>query len=134
MLHRRPQPRWDRLLSTAIGLTIGLTSLACCSAGAQRNPLADLAPTPTPPLDLSTGLSGKTDPPALTPINEEALPDAPAPNIQVPALDESKFDAGSSGTSATPQQGDRQTSPGFPPVSPTLPPLPESPAEHPGIP
>jgi hypothetical protein len=124
--HRRPLRRWARLVSTVVGLT----SLACCCAGAQRTPLADLASTPTPPLDLSTGPSGKTDLPALTPINEEALPDAPAPNIQVPAPDENNFDAGSAGTSGTPQQ----TSPGFPPVSPMPRHLPPSPVEHPSIP
>jgi hypothetical protein len=133
MLHRRPQRRWARLLSTVIGLTIGLTSLACCSAGAQRNPLADLAPTPTQPLDLSVDPSLRTDLPAFTAINDDALPDAPVPNIEVTAPDENK--SGTTPLAADPpQQDEKQTSPGFPPVSPTLRPLPESPAVHPGIP
>jgi hypothetical protein len=113
---------------------VGLASLACHCAGAQRNPLADLGFTPAAPLDLSPGPSAKPNLPPIRPLVEEALPDAPAPNIQVPAPDESNFDAGSSGTSATPQQDDRQISPGFPPVSPTPRHLPPSPAEHPGIP
>jgi hypothetical protein len=43
-------------------------------------------------------------------------------------------DASVSGISGTPQQHERQTSPGFPPVSPTPERLPPSPGEHPSIP
>jgi hypothetical protein len=137
-MHRRPVRRWARLVSTILGLT----SLACCCAGAQRNPLADLPPTPISPLDLSTGLSANTDIPAITAINKEALPDAPAPNIEVTAPDgnpggnpprnndRNNSDATPAGAGGTPQQ----TSPGFPPVSPTPRHLPPSPVEHPSIP
>jgi hypothetical protein len=90
---------------------VGLMSLACC-ANAQRNPLADLAPASTQPLDLSIESPSETDPSVIAAIDDESLPDAPAPNIDPP----------------------QQTSPGFPPVTSTSRRLPPSPAEHPSIP
>jgi hypothetical protein len=92
---------------------VGLTWLAWCCANAQRNPLADLVPTPAQPLELFVDSSLETDLPAVTAINDEALPDAPAPNVDTP----------------------QQTSPGFPsPVSPATRRLPPSSTEHPSIP
>jgi hypothetical protein len=112
---------------------VGLASLACCCAGAQRNPLADLVPTPAAPLDLSPGPSATPNLSPIPPLVEEGLPDAPAPNIEVAAPDENNYGAAPA-AGKTPQQEDKQISPGFPPVSPTARPLPEAPAEHPGIP
>jgi hypothetical protein len=109
-MNGRPPCRWARLVSTMIGLTW----LACCCANAQRSPLADLVPTPAQPADLSVDSSFETDLPAVTAIDDEALPDAPVPNVD------------------TPQQSNQQ--PGFPPVSPEERRLPPSPEEHPSIP
>jgi hypothetical protein len=142
-MHHRPLRKWARLVHAIVGLT----SLAfCCSAGAQRNALPDL--TPTPRLDLSTDLSAtdllaKTDLPAITPANKdvlpEVLPDAPTPNVEVTNPDATNPDANNpdvnaSGTSETPQQNQRQTTPGFPPVSPMTRRLPPGRGEHPGVP
>jgi hypothetical protein len=104
-----------RRLARLVSTMVGLTSLAFC-ASAQRNAFANLAPTPTQPVDLSVDSSLETDLPVIPAMDDEALPDAPVPNVD------------------TPQQPDQQTSPGFPPVSPTPRRLPPSPAEHPSIP
>jgi hypothetical protein len=125
---------------------VGLTSVACCCSHAQRNPLTDLAPASTPPLDLSIDSSPSIGPllsippsanpdlPAITAGREEALPDAPVPNIEATTSDESDPEEDFFFTGPAPQQEDKQTSPGFPPVSPTLHPLPPSRVEHPTIP
>jgi hypothetical protein len=105
---------------------VGLASLACWNAGAQRNPLAEFTPTP-PPLDLAVS----NDPSTAT--SEAVLPDAPTPSADGNA-DPSTSDTSVSATGDAPQQGERQTSPGFPPISPTPLRLPPSPGEHPSIP
>jgi hypothetical protein len=123
---------------------VGLTSLACCGASAQRSPLADLTPTPPPPLDLPVADLPvarliATDPPEIA-AAEETLPDAPTPNL--PAADPEKHDpeandpeASDASPNASSGRGTpQQTSPGFPPVSPIPRPLPPSPGEHPSIP
>jgi hypothetical protein len=147
-MHHRPLRRWARLFPAIVGLT----SLACCcSVRAQRNPLPDL--TPTPRLDLSTDLSAtdlsatdlsatdllaKTDLPAITPASKdvlsEVLPDAPTPNVEETNPDATNPDASASSTSEAPQQNQRQTTPGFPPVSPMSRRLPPGRAEHPSVP
>jgi hypothetical protein len=156
-------------------LVVGLTSLACSAQQnrlsaqqdwlkAQQNRLSD---TPAPPLTLDLAaskdlpvptdllpVSGKL--PDLPPTTEEALPDAPTPNIEPAAANPNgspasndadpndangdsddmvgNLYASASATTAAPQQSERQISPGFPPVS-TLPlRLPPSPGEHPSIP
>ena len=144
----RPPRKWARLVPAIVGLT----SLACCcSAGAQRNgALADLTPTPRFELStdlLATALSAtdllaKTDLPAIMPASKdvlpdilpEVLPDAPTPNVEVRASGENTLDVDPFSTGDTPQQSDRQISPGFPPVSPMPHRLPPSPGEHPSIP
>jgi hypothetical protein len=117
---------------------VGLTSLACCCACAQRSPVADLAPAPAPPLDLSIGLSPLTDPSSIVATSEEALPEAPTPNIEVTARDENPDDNSNPALAPadnTPQHGDKQIEPGFPPVSPPPPHrLPPASVEHPSIP
>jgi len=104
---------------------VGVASFACCGASAQRSPLADLTPAPPPPLDLPAVRATATNPPE-TADAEETLPDAPSPNLPVADPEESASD--------TPQEGQKQTSPGFPPVSPIPRPLPPAPGEHPSIP
>ncbi|HZD76273.1 MAG TPA: hypothetical protein VE218_04660 [Acidobacteriaceae bacterium] len=104
---------------------MGLMSLACCGASAQRSPLSDLIPTP-PPLDLPAGRLTVVGPPEIA-AEEDTLPDAPAPNLPEAASD-------ASSPSDAPQPGQVQNSPGFPPVSPTPRRLPPSPGEHPSIP
>jgi hypothetical protein len=88
-------------------------SLACFSSAAQRNSSAEpqrALPDPAvPELNL----------PFPVTTSDDRLPDAPTPN---------------NGFSDAPLQSEQQTAPGFPPVSPTLHPLPPSPAEHPSIP
>jgi hypothetical protein len=115
---RRPR-RWTRLVPAIVGLA----SLACSSASAQRNALAELVPAP-PPLDIPIS----SEPPAP----EAALPDAPTPSKDAEELASEAY-ASTSGTSDAPQH-ERQTSPGFPPVSPLPLRLPPSPGEHPSIP
>jgi hypothetical protein len=129
-MHRGRLRRWARLVPTLVGLT----SLACCGASAQRNPFADLTPTPPPPLDLPVARLTAADLPEIT-APEETLPDAPTPNLpgtDPDASDPDTSDASPNASSArdTPQQ----ISPGFPPVSPIPRPLPPSPGEHPSIP
>jgi hypothetical protein len=120
-MHRRPLlQRWARLVPTIVGLT----SLACCSAGAQRSPLADLTSPPPPFLDLSADPSPAVDHSGITATAEDYLPDAPTPNIAA--------DVSAPGADGTPQQN--STAPGFPPVSPMSRRLPPSRSEHPGIP
>jgi hypothetical protein len=100
-----------------------MISLACFSSAAQRNPPVDLqravpdlaVPDPLVPDPVVPVL----DLPFIATTADDRLPDAPTPN---------------NGSSATPQQGDRQTSPGYPPISPMARRLPPSPAEHPSIP
>jgi hypothetical protein len=114
-VHSKSLRRWVRLVSALVGLT----SLACLSARAQRS-----APAP-PPVDLPANSSAAT-----APVADDALPDAPTPNIAITPPDDDD-----SAASSAPQQNEKQTSPGFPPVSPS--PwrhLPTSPGEHPGIP
>jgi hypothetical protein len=106
-----------------------LTSFACATARAQRNPLADLTPTPPPPVDLAVAND------LSSALSAAALPDAPTPNTGVPeGNDAGTANASGSGVSAPPQQHERQTSPGFPPISPVPTRLPPSPGEHPSIP
>ncbi|MGA9720684.1 MAG: hypothetical protein WBQ79_20555, partial [Acidobacteriaceae bacterium] len=96
-------------------MLVGLTSLACSSASAQRSALA-------PPVDLSAGPSAATAPAA-----DDALPDAPTPNVAITSPED---DHDSAATSA-PQQNEREISPGFPPISPSPSRrLPLSPGEH----
>jgi hypothetical protein len=120
-MHRGRLRRWARLVPTLVGVA----SFACCGASAQRSPLADLTPAPPPPLDLPAVRATATNPPE-TADAEETLPDAPSPNLPVADPEESAGD--------TPQEGQKQTSPGFPPVSPIPRPLPPAPGEHPSIP
>jgi hypothetical protein len=131
-MHRRPlRQRWARLVPAIVGLT----SLACGTAGAQRSPLADLSSTPPPALDLpadplpAVGRSIITaTAPGVTPAVEDDLPDAPTPNIAA-----NPRDVSAPGADDAPQQ-QNPTSPGFPPVSPMTRRLPPSRSEHPGIP
>jgi hypothetical protein len=111
---------------------VGLASLVCSSAGAQRNLLADAPAMPPPSLIL----------PAAPAATENVLPDAPTPNTELPAENpdgnpdgNNEGNGSASATAAPPQQGQRQITPGFPPISP-IPPqrLPPSRAEHPSIP
>lgn len=124
---RGPLRRWTRL-SPAI---VGLTSLACLSAAAQRNPLADFTPAP-PALDLSLSNASRANP-LPTIDSEAALPDAPTPTREPDEIASEAY-ASTSGAAAAPQQRERQTSPGFPPISPTTSRLPPAPGEHPSIP
>jgi hypothetical protein len=131
MHHRRVQHstrgRWVRFFPAIVGLA----SLACSSAGAQRNSLADLTPAP-PALDLSVSNDSPANPlPAID--SEAALPNAPTPNID-PDGSATEAYVSTSGSAAAPQQRERQTSPGFPPISPTTSRLPPAPGEHPSIP
>jgi len=130
-MHHRPLRKWARLVPAIVGL---ISLACCCGAGAQRNALPDLTLAPPSPLDLSIGPSANPDLPAITAIQKEALPDAPAPNIEVIASGENNLDVDPFSTGDTPQQSDRQISPGFPPVSPMPHRLPPSPMEHPSIP
>ena len=118
-MHRGRLRRWARFVPTLVGVA----SFACCGASAQRNPLADLTPAPPPPLDLPAARLTATDPPEIA-AADETLPDAPVPNLPAPDPE----------ASDTPQEGQKQTSPGFPPISPILRPLPPAPGEHPSIP
>jgi hypothetical protein len=95
---------------------MGVTWLAWTSTRAQRN----LPSAADPSSSTSASFSA----------SEDALPDAPVPNIPitVSAGNESTVDP-------VPQQNERPVSPGFPPVSPS--PslrLPPAPGEHPSIP
>jgi hypothetical protein len=131
-MHRRPlrRPflqRWARLVPTIVGLT----SLAWCSAGAQRSLLADPTSAP-PPLNLPVFPAGPLpaiEHSAVTATSADHLPDAPTPNTAANTPDVSASSAGN-----TPQQNQKPTSPGFPPVSPMSRRLPPSPGEHPSIP
>jgi hypothetical protein len=133
---RRPLRRWTRLFPAILGLA----SLACASAGAQRNPLADLTPASPPPLDLAVSLDPAVSNDGSYAPPDVALPDAPTPNTGFPdgMADATEVaadpDASVSGTATAPQQRERQISPGFPPVSPMPQRLPPSPGEHPSIP
>ena len=118
-MHRGRLRRWARLVPTLVGVA----SFACCGASAQRNPLADLTPAPPPPLDLPAARLTPADPPEIA-AADETLPDAPVPNLPAPDPE----------ASDTPQEGQKQTSPGFPPISPIPRPLPPAPGEHPSIP
>ena len=123
-MYRRPLlQRWARLVPAIIGLT----SLACGTAGAQRSPLADLASTPPPSLELPAEPLPAVDRSIISATVVDDLPDAPTPNIATDAPDVS-----ASGADGTPQQN--QTTPGFPPVSPMSRRLPPARSEHPGIP
>jgi hypothetical protein len=175
---RRPIGKRTRLfpliVAPIVALMVGLTSLAC---SAQQNRLANTlpdtlpdAPAPPPALNLAASkdlsvpadllpVSGNL--PALPRTTEEALPDAPTPNIEPGAAnsdgspnptdanpnDANPNDANTdsdemvgnpyvsaSATSEAPQQNQRQTAPGFPPISPTQRRLPPSRGEHPSIP
>lgn len=117
-MHRSPLRRWARLAPAIVGLA----SLACCSATAQRSPLADTTSSPPSPLDLPADRLVVADLSGITATPEDALPDAPTPMVSA------------SDTSNTPQQTEKPTSPGFPPVSPMPRRLPPSPGEHPSIP
>lgn len=123
-MYRRPFRKWARLIQAIVGLT----SLACCSASAQRSPLADLASAP-PPLDLPTDRLPAIDRFGIAATAEDYLPDAPTPNIAADTPDASVPAADNS-----PQQDQKQTSPGFPPVSPMNRRLPPARSEHPAIP
>jgi hypothetical protein len=128
-MHRRPlrRPflqRWARLVPAIVGLT----SLACCSAGAQRSPLADPTSAP-PPLDLPAVPLPAINRSGIIAVTEDRLPDAPIPNNAA-----NTPDASAPGAGDTPPQNQNPTSPGFPPVSPMTRRLPPSPSEHPGIP
>jgi len=138
-MHRRPFfCRWARLVPAIVGLT----SLACSTAGAQRSPLADLTSTP-PPLDLPANplpAIDRSDNTAIaagsTSADEDRLPDAPIPNIteNTPDVELGEANVSTGAAGSTPQQNQKPTSPGFPPVSPMPRRLPPSPSEHPSIP
>jgi hypothetical protein len=105
------------------------------------------------PTDL---LPVSMNPPVPPRTTEEALPDAPIPNTEPTAANPDgdpdrsadgspnginganesagNRDPSASVSSEAPQQNERQTSPGFPPVSPMQRRLPPSRGEHPGIP
>jgi hypothetical protein len=148
------------IVAPVAALIMGLTSLAC---SAQQNRLANTLPdTPAPPpalnLAASKGFPVSADLlpvsgnlPALPRTTEEALPDAPTPNIEPAAANsdgspnpnEANNDSdemvgnpyvSASATSEAPQQNQRQTAPGFPPISPAQRRLPPSRGEHPSIP
>jgi hypothetical protein len=170
---RRPIGKRTRLfpliVAPIVALMVGLTSLAC---SAQQNRLANTlpdtlpdAPAPPPALNLAASkdlsvpadlllVSGNL--PALPRTTEEALPDAPTPNIEPGAANSdgspnpndanpndanndsdemagNPYVSASTGSEA-PQQNQRQTAPGFPPISPTQRRLPPSRGEHPSIP
>ncbi len=94
--------------------------------------------------------------PDLPPTTEKSLPDAPTPNIEPGAANPDgspdptnanpndanndademvgNLYASASTTSEAPQQNQRQTAPGFPPISPTQRRLPPGRGEHPSIP
>jgi hypothetical protein len=151
---RRTRGRWVRFFPAIVGLT----SLAFGTCSAQRSTLASASSSPNDLLaatNLSTAmdLSASIDPPAVTAlppgteeatlqkdtVPEDTLPDAPTPSIDAPAsegghADGNNPDVSVSGPADPPQQTEKPTTPGFPPVSPTPRPLPEAPAEHPGIP
>jgi hypothetical protein len=161
---RRPIGKRTRLFPLIVApitaLVVGLTSLAC---SAQQSRLANTLPdTPAPPPTLNLAASKDLPVPVdLLPLSgnlpdlprttEESLPDAPTPNIEPAAVNpdgspdpnEANNDsdemvgnlyASASATSEAPQQNQRQTAPGFPPISPTQRRLPPSPGEHPSIP
>lgn len=114
-MHSRSPGRWVPLISALVGLM----SLACSSARAQRSALA-------PPVDPPATSSAAT-----APIADDALPDAPIPNVAITSPED---DHDSAATGA-PQQNEREISPGFPPISPSPSRrLPLSPGEHPSIP
>jgi hypothetical protein len=156
------------IVAQIAALIVGLTSLAC---SAQQKRLAITlvnTPAPPPPLNLAVSeLAAANDlsvPTDLLPVSknlpdlprttEEALPDAPTPNIEPVAANpdgspepndandannDANEMAGNPPVSASvpseaQQQNGRQTSPGFPPVSPMQRRLPPSRGEHPGIP
>ena len=147
---RRTRGRWVRFFPAIVGLT----SLAFCTCSAQRSPLAPASSSPSDLLaatNLSTAmdLPASTDPPAVTALSkdtlskdtlpEDTLPDAPTPSIDAPASEEDHADGNNpdvsdSASGNPPQQTEKPTSPGFPPVSPMPRRLPPSPAEHPSIP
>ena len=130
-MHRRSRHIWTRLVPTLVGLT----TLVCGGAAhAQRNPLADLTPTLPPPLDLPSKRLPAIDSPDTMAMAENALPDAPAPNTPDTLPSTNDEDARASSNSDTPQQNEKPTTPGFPPVSPMPRPLPPAPGEHPSIP
>jgi hypothetical protein len=120
-------------------------------------------PPPTLNLAASKDLPVRTDllpvaenVPDLPRTTEEPLPDAPTPNIEPAAANPDgspdpnhanpsdtnddpdevvgNLYASASADSGTPQQNQRQTTPGFPPISPTQRRLPPSRGEHPSIP
>jgi hypothetical protein len=114
-VHSKSLRRWIRLVSALVGLT----SLACSSARAHRSVPAPL------PVDLPANALAATAPAA-----DDTLPDAPTPNVAIAPPDHDH-----SAASNAPQQNERQTTPGFPPVSPSPSRrLPTAPGEHPGIP
>ena len=157
---RRPIGKRSRpfplIVAQITALVLGLASLAC---SAQQNWLSH-TPAPSPALNLAASkelplptdllpVSGNL--PDLPPTTEEALPDAPTPNIDPAAANSDggadpndansdsdelvgNLYASASATSEAPQQNERQTTPGFPPISPTQRRLPPSPGEHPSIP
>lgn len=140
---------------------LSIASLSCLRARAQQcNPLAanenSAALAVTTPIDApgdgaSPGVSASAIPSspgvAGAPIGSgalpDALPDAPQPQGAVafvttsetdgPATDDAETDDPETHTDA-PQHGQKQTTPGYPPVSPTPRPLPRSRQQHPGIP
>ena len=138
-MHRRPLRGWARFFPAIVGLT----SLAFCSCSAQRS---TLAPAPSSPNDLLAGTNPSTamdlpasiDPDAVTALPKDTLPDAPTPSIDARTSEARpcrRNDPDVSDPSpAHPQQDEKPTTPGFPPVSPTPRHLPLSPAEHPSIP
>lgn len=116
---------------------LGIASLSCLGAHAQQRDTP--APAVTTPPDLSGEVvSASAVPPTLPEIPPrtspdtlpDTLPDAPQPQGEMAAIAASD----TAGSDAAPQS-QKQTTPGFPPVSPTPPrPRPGSRAQHPGIP
>ena len=147
-MHRRPLRGWARFFPAIVGLT----SLAFCTCGAQQS---TLAPASSSPKDLlaATNLSTAMDlpvpigpPVTALPLDtvqkdtlpKDTLPDAPTPSVDAPASEEGHADGNNPDASDSvpgdPQQDEKPTSPGFPPVSPMPRQLPLPPAEHPSIP
>jgi hypothetical protein len=129
----RVGPRFQMRSIVSLCPILGIASLSCLGAHAQQrdifaftglNPaVAVTAPVVTTPIDVS----GEVSIPFSAAPDE--LPDAPQPQGDMAAL--AALDPIDS---VGPQQTQRPTAPGFPPVSPTPRPLPRPPSHHPGIP
>jgi hypothetical protein len=140
-------------LAILIAAMLSIASLSCLRAHAQQcYPLAanenSAALAVTTPVDASgdaaspvVSASPIPSSPAVAgvPIGSgalgaDALPDAPQPQGEMAFVTTTKTDDSKTDDADAPQHGQKQTTPGYPPVSPTPRPLPRSPQQHPGIP